>query len=118
MSRSTRQMGELMTDALSALFGGPSQEEVLGDARLKIWQSFESVNSMFDGLGPEITDPEFLKGFLRGVVLRIVAEANISDVIAHEPVGGFSSLYPKHEAIAMIREELSRALHGGVGWQS
>lgn len=102
-----------MTDAFSTLFGGPSQDEILGDARLKIWQSFEAVNGMFEGLGDSFTDPEFLKGFLRGVVLRVVAEANISDVLAHEPTGGFASLYPKHEAISMIREELTRALHGG-----
>lgn len=103
-----------MTDDIySKLFGGPSKEEILGDIRLEVWKAFDSVNSTFDNLGDRLSDPVFLKDFLRGMLIRVVAEANISDIIAHEPSGGFGAvMYPKHEAIQVIREEMMRAVSG------
>lgn len=102
-----------MSDAFSKLFGGPTQEEVLGLIRLGIWNEFEKINELFENPDHDFSEPEFLKGFLRGLILRVTAESNISDIIAHAPIDSFgATMYPKHEAIKIIREEMVRAALG------
>jgi len=94
---------------------GEQNEEALGQARLAIWQSFEDIDEMFENLGEGLSNPAYMKAFLKSLMKRIVAEANISDLLVHKPEGSFALLYPLKECVDVVREELVRSVEKDVG---
>lgn len=91
-----------------------ANKEVLDQARLLLWQEFEKVDEMFDTIDDNLSNPTFLKAFLKSVMKRIVAEANIADLLVHKPEGVFGTLYPLKECVGVVREELTRSVQKDV----
>lgn len=91
-----------------------ANKDALDQARLIIWQEFEKVDDMFNEIDDNLSDPVFLKAFLKSVMKRIVAEANIADLLVHKPTGSLGILYPLKECVSVVREELVRSVNKDV----